>query len=594
MILKGFNLKNQWLDPKSVAFSTMHSSLRNIAAILLSKGGGEDDHKLPEPPLGSATYAASAIVNLLSLALPLTVLQVYDRVLPNAAFETLTVLILVLAGAILTDAVLKYLRSKVVNWSAASFTHTQTLRALGAMLSSRPSSFSKTTSSEHLERMNSISGLGNHVSSQSRTVIVDILFIPVFSIVILLVGGWIFAGVVILFGVFGYLALRGTQSLNELIDEREVLDARKQDFIIEVLQSIHTVKANAMEPLMMRRFERMQSSASVLTQKMIKLTGITQTYQAAYASLSTVTIVSIGGYLALNGRLTLGALACCMLLSSQLLQPLMKSLTSWNEVKLAQHRRSRVNDIFSECTDPLPPKPHFPRRFKPNKVILKDVTIQYDGAPPLFEKLNLEIEAGSFVAIKGEDGSGRSTLLRALLHDAPITEGEIIFSDNVTGADSTTLARRAVRYVGQSPVIFRGTILDNISLFGNVPAKVALSASKFMGLDDEIVRMPLGYDTMLKSSSASDIPTTTAQRITLTRALAMRPSVLILDEANTLLDLAGEQQFMAAVERLRGKVTVIIASHRPSLIRLADRVFEIRDKSLAEITPSERHEKAAS
>lgn len=571
----------------------MYLALRNIAATFLREGK-EDNQKLPEPPLGPATYAASAIINLLALALPLTVLQVYDRVLPNAAFETLTVLLLLLAGAILIDAILKYLRSKVVNWSAASFTHTLNIRGLAAMLASRPSAFSKTTSSEHLERLNSISGLGNHVSSQSRTVIVDILFIPVFSAVILLVGGWLFASVVILFGVFGYLALRGTQSLNELIDKREVLDARKQDFIIEVLQSIHTVKANAMEPLMMRRFESMQSSASMLTKQMIKLTGFTQTYQAAYASLSTVTIVSVGGYLALNGRLTLGALACCMLLSSQLLQPLMKSLTSWNEIKLAQHRRARVKDIFSECTDPVPPKPHFPRRFKPKEVMLKDVTIQYEGAPPLFERLNLQIDAGSFVAIKGEDGSGRSTLLRAFLNDAPVTKGEIIFSDDFAGAKSKTLARRSVRYVGQKPVIFRGTILENLTLFGAVPTKVALSASKFMGLDDEIVRMPLGYDTMLKNNIATDIPAPIAQRLTLTRALAMRPSVLILDEANTLLDLAGEQHFIEALQKLRGKVTVIIASHRPSLIRLADQVYEVLDNSLIQMAPSSAQGKVAS
>lgn len=571
----------------------MYSKLRNIADTYLQKPSA-DDAPLPEPPLGAATYAASAIVNLLALALPLTVLQVYDRVLPNAAFETLTVLILLLAGAILTDAVLKYLRSKVVNWSAASFTHRLNLRALGAMLSARPSSFSKTTSSEHLERLNAISGLGNHLSAQSRTVIVDILFIPVFSAVILLVGGWIFAGVVILFGVFGYLALRGTQSLNELIDEREVLDARKQDFIIEVLKSIHTVKANAMEPLIMRRFERMQSAASVLTRRMIKLTGVTQTYQAAYASLSTVMIVSVGAMLAIDGRLTLGALACCMLLSSQLLQPLMKSLTSWNEIKLAEHRRGRVTAVFDECNDPVPPKQSFPSRFKPKTVRLKDVTIGYDDGPVLFEKLNLEIKAGSFIAINGKDGSGRSTLLRAFLNDAPVTHGDIIVSDDLSEAHSSAIARRSIRFVGQNPVIFRGTILDNITLFGDTPANVALSAAKFMGLDEEIVRMPLGYDTMLKSSTASDVPIPTAQRITLTRALAMRPSVLILDEANTLLDLTGEQQFISALEKLRGKVTIIIASHRPSIVRLADRTYEIRDKALVETTPQAEQNKAAS
>ncbi|WDI30160.1 ABC transporter transmembrane domain-containing protein [Hyphococcus flavus] len=542
---------------------------------------GENRQAFPEPPIGAETYAASATVNLLALALPLTVLQVYDRVLPNAAFETLALLIIILCCAVCIDAALKYLRSKVVNWSAASFTHKLSVDAFTSMLSTKPSRFSQTTSSEHLERYNSISGLGNHISAHSRIVIVDILFIPVFSAVILLIGGWIFASVVFLFAIFGYMALKSTRSINDLIAEREQLDSRKQDFIIEILGAIHTVKANAMEPLIMRRFERLQSSASLLTRRMILLNGYSQTYQAAYASLSTISIVAVGAVLAINGRLTLGALACCMLLSSQLLQPLLRSLSSWNETKLAKHRQTRVEALFETCPHQSKvSEPFFPKRFTPKSVRLKSVTIQRGEALPLFEDLSFDIKAGSFIAIKGVDGSGRSTLLRALRYDAPITKGEIIFGDGSLAKNSEAAVRASVRYVGQTPVIFRGSILDNITLFGETPVHVALSASKFVGLDEEIARMPLGYDTVLKSNVASDLPAPTAQRITLARALAMRPSVLILDEANTLLDFAGEQQFIRALEKLRGKTTIILSSHRPSMLRLADQVYEIKGLKL--------------
>ncbi|MCK5744936.1 MAG: hypothetical protein KAH44_01930, partial [Oricola sp.] len=326
----------------------MLSTVREFAAEFFKNAGGKESG-LPEPPLGAAAYAASAVINILALALPLTILQVYDRVLPNAAYETLAVLIILLASSIAVDALLKYFRSSVVNWSAASFTHKLSVRALSSMLATKPSSFGRLTASEHLERLNAIAGLGAHLSAQSRTVMIDILFIPVFSLVIIMVGGVIFSAVVALFALFGFLAFQGTKSLNETINNREAFDARKQDFIIEVLGSIQTVKANAMEPLMMRRFERLQSAASVVTRRMITLAGAARTYNNAYAALSTVAIVTVGALLVLNGRLTLGALACCMLLSSQLLQPLMRSLASWNEIKLAQHRRERVEAIFQDC-----------------------------------------------------------------------------------------------------------------------------------------------------------------------------------------------------------------------------------------------------
>ena len=572
----------------------MLSTVREFAAEFFRNGGGKDSI-LPEPPLGAAAYAASAVINILALALPLTILQVYDRVLPNAAYETLAALVILLAVSIALDGALKYFRSTVVNWTAASFTHKLSVRALASMLATKPSAFGRITASEHLERLNAITGLGGHLSAQSRTVMVDILFIPVFSLVIILVGGVIFFTVVALFALFGFLAFQGTKSLNDTINERETFDARKQDFIIEVLGSIQTVKANAMEPLIMRRFERLQSAASVVTRRMIALTGDARTYNNAYAALSTVTIVGAGAVLVLNGRLTLGALACCMLLSSQLLQPLMRSLASWNDIKLAQHRRERVAAIFRDCEARPLPASRFPARFAPKKVSLNNLTIRHGDAPPLFQSLNLEIEAGAFVAFKGEDGSGRSTLLRAFIHDAPVVEGAIVIGDETSGADSSALSRRSVRYVGRQPAIFRGSILDNITLFGEIPAQVALSAAKMIGLDDEVVRMPMGYDTLLKSSAGRDLPTPTAQRVALTRAIAMRPSVLVLDEANASLDFTGEQRFVEALEKLRGKTTIVMATHRPSLLRLADKTYEVRDGKLIACAQEERQAgKAAS
>jgi ATP-binding cassette subfamily C protein LapB len=503
------------------------------------------------------------------------------------------VLIVLLAAAVLTDSVLKYLRSMVINWSSAAFTHNIAVKAITTMLSARPSEFSRTAPSEHLERLNAITSLGNHYSAQSRTVLVDVLFIPVFATVIILIGGWIFAAVIGLFAIFGYLAMKGTQSLNATVAERERLDSKKQDFIIDVLRSMRTVKACAMEPQMMRRFERLQSAASLTTQKMIRLTGIAQTYMSVYASLSTVVIVCAGALLVLNGRLTLGALACCMLLSSQLLQPLMRSLSSWNEFKLAEHRRERASAIFNSSDSHIMPLARFPERFSPKSVSLINISISHESGRELFSDVSLEIAAGEFIAIIGDDGSSRSTLMRALVQDALLTKGEIRVGPDTCGPGAPNILRRHVRYVGLNPVIFRGTILDNITLFNETPVKIALSAAQFTGLDDEVMRMPSGYDTLLKSAGGRDVPAPTAQRITLTRALAMRPSVLVLDEANTHLDLAGEQKFIEALSRLKGKVTTIIATHRPSLLRLADRTFKIANGALIPESSAQTNTKGA-
>ena len=565
----------------------LRNALTAIAELTFSNRS--DDTAASEPPLGVATYAASTVINLLALSLPLTILQVYDRVLPNAAFDTLTALIIALVIVIGIDALLKYLRATVVNWSAASFTHKLSIRAVATMLRSRPSEFSRTMASEHLERLNAITGLGGHIGGQSRVVAVDVFFIPIFAAVIILVGGLIFSVMLTLFVIFGYLALRRTQALNEAIADREEHEARKNDFVIEVLTAMQTVKASAMEPLMMRRFERLQSSASMITRRIINITGDAHTYTAVYASLSVIAIVGFGAVLVLNGRLSLGALACCMLLSSQLLQPLMRSLSSWNEIQMAKHRRRQVEKVFENEEIDDAPSPSNSQNRRPLKAVLENVTVQYGDAPPLFERLNLDIQAGSFVVIKGVDGSGRSSMLRLFMNDTPVAAGRVIIGDERNAENSGG----AIQYVGQTPTIFRGTILENLTLFGELPAKVAIAASRLIGLDDEIVRMPMGYDTMLKNSGGRDIPAPTAQRLCIARAIAMRPSILILDEANTLLDLAGEQRFIEALKKLRGRITIIATTHRPSLLKLADVAYEIEAGQLKLIDVASVEKRAA-
>ncbi len=543
------------------------------------------------PPLGWLTYVASGMINLLALALPLTILQIYDRVLPNASFDTLTALVALLGAVVVLDGILKYCRASVINWGGASFIHTRTMLALDRMLGMRPGRFSQTRTSEHLDRINAISAYGRHLGGPTRVAAVDILFIPIFASIILVVGGMVFISVVSLFCLFSYLTLRRTQALNDAIRERESHEARKQDFIIEVLQAIQTVKSLAMEPLIMRRYERLQATSSLITKKVIRLTGTAQTYSAAYASLSVIMVVSVGAFLVLEGRLTLGALACCMLLSSQLLQPLMRSLASWNEIQMARHQRGKVSAIFeddAETGEVACPMPSHVPCLGPLPIIFREATIQSADGSTAFESLCATLNAGKIIALRGTDNSGRTTLLRSIIGDGIVSGGEIF-----VGEIPSAQARSVTCYVGANPVLFRGTILENLTLFGDIPSPAALATAQSIGLEEEVARLPLGWDTMVKSTLCREVPVAIAQRIAIARALALEPSVLIFDEANTTLDHRGEASFAKMLEDRRGDATVLIATHRPSLLSLADEVYDVGQGTLTRASASQKLEGAA-
>ncbi len=552
---------------------------------------GQTRPELNEPAPDASVYAGSIIINLFALALPLTVLQIYDRVLPNASFDTLTVMISALIVVVIADGILKYSRSYLINWASASFTHNLSTKALGVMMATAPSRHAAVSASEHLDRLNSISGLGGYLGGQSRVILIDICFIPLFAGIIIMLGGPLFLVPLLLFALFGYYAMQRTKHLCAIIEEREKSDSRKYDFVIEILQSMQTVKSLAMEPQMMRRFERLQSAESVLVRRLIKLSGAAQNTSALYASMSAVTIVGVGAYLVLAGQLTIGGLACSMLLSSQLLQPIMRSLSAWNEIHLADHRRDRIAEIFEHSDNsptgtPRTQEFHYPEKLHADAISLKGVTIQYGDAAPIFEQIDFDVPAGALIALKGDDGSGRTSLLRAIAGDITPASGEIRVGGKLVNANAFAPSSVSVRYVEQKPTTFKGTILENLTLFGALSTPSALWASRLIGLDKEVVRMPLGYDTPLRSLSGRGIPASTAQRICIARALATKPSVLILDEANTSLDMPSEKEFAAALRQLHGQTTIIIATHRPSLIRLADQSYEVANGSLTPHTPA--------
>lgn len=537
-----------------------------------------DDLPFKEPKTPRSVIAGSIVINILALALPLTILQVYDRVLPNSSFDTLIFLVLGLTATIILDAALKYLRSYMLNWSAASFAHKTTMDALARLLGTPNADLSDIPASERIKSFNAVSDLGDHLGGLSKLVSVDIFFIPVFIAIIYLVGGPIILAPVILFGAFAMATLQRTAALGKLITDREKQDSRKSDFIIETLRAIYTIKATAMEPLILRRYERLQSAASFITKRLIQSTSGTQNIGAFYATASTITVVAIGAFLVFNGRMTVGGLACCMLLSSQLLQPMMRLITAWNETQVAEHNREQIS-AFYDSTQNWKAQSDSIYKAKignPASVKLDGVTIQYGDQSPLLSSATLGIAAGEIVAITGEDGSGRSSLMKIIAGAATPHSGSVTIAGETINSDNRTRIRSMIRYVDQNPIIFRGTILENLTMFGKSSVKKVRWAASLIGLEPLIFRMPLGYDTPLDGETGRGVPAAIAQRISIARAIATTPSILVLDDANTALDIPGERSLIKALERLRGKITIVIVTHRPSLIQLADKTYELR------------------
>ena len=522
---------------------------------------------------------ATLFINVLSLALPIVLLQIYDRIVPNAAASTLVLLMIGLATALVFEAGLRMARAYVGAWMGARFEHRAGCEALDRWLRAPIDAIERDGVGVHLERFGALGTLKDYYSGQAILVLCDLPFAVLFLGVI-----WYLAGPLVLIPVtltllFAAAALSIGDGLRESIDRRSVADDRRFNFIIEVLGGIHTVKSLAMENQLLRRYERLQETCASHEQHVIRRNATAQAIGALFSQLTIFVVVGFGALMVIDGGLTIGGLVACTMLSGRSMQPLQRALGIWTRfqtISLADRRAQRLFAIPAEAPRDLPPLPAVR-----GAIQLRDVCFTYglnkDGVelPPIIDRVSMTITAGEAVGITGSNSSGKSTLLALIGRLLVPTAGEIRVDGYDLAAFDPASVRRQVAYLPQYGRLFRGTILDNITMFRQDRAPAALETAEWVGLHRAVARMPRGFDTVVGEGAADTLARGIKQRVAVARALVHSPRVLLFDEANTALDAQGDTALRGLLERLKGRSTLVIVTHRPSLLALADTTYQL-------------------
>ncbi|WP_417686853.1 peptidase domain-containing ABC transporter [Roseibium sp.] len=567
-------------------FRFFNQALNSILLPHLRIEDSETGEIIKTPPLPRSVMVASVLINILGLAMPLTILQVYDRILPNQSTDTLLVLILGLVIVLLLDAVLKIIRSFTVGWLAASFSHKAHLEAIRRILYSRSDAKSAVPMSQQLDSLRSLQSLSDQYGSTARLLVIDLPASLLFLAVLFIIGGPVGFVPIVLLALFTLRTSRLNDKLNELIGKRAVQDQRKYDFIIEVLSGLSTIKSLALEPQIMRRFERLQRQTAELGYDYIELSNQGRNTSGFFTSLTTICVVAVGAVLTFNGHISVGAVAACTLLAGQVVQPLLRGITQWTDMQRISHDFKEASQLFEVPALDLKIDEYMEVR---GEIELTDVAYQHaSGAIVPLRGISLKIDAGECIAFDGADAGGRSTLMRLLSGDIAPTAGTITVDGQDLFGTSQRSLRRHIAYVNNDAQVFSGTILQNLTIFGSkADPRKARMAADLIGLEKDIHLLPLGYDTMLGGGIDENLTGSFIQRIAIARALAGEPKLLLLNDANGVLDMPSETALIKALERIKGQLTIIIVSHRPSFRAIADRQLTIEDGKLVSGAPED-------
>jgi ATP-binding cassette subfamily C protein LapB len=529
---------------------------------------------------------ATFLINLLSLVLPLTLMQVYDRIIPNAAYNTLTLLALGAGAALLLEASLQYLRAVTAGWSAARYEHLEGCRAMQRMLSARLSSFEAQGVGEHLENFNSLSRLKDFYSGQAMRALIDLPFVIIFVATVAYLGGWLVlvtAGVLILFAITA--ALLGRQ-LREVLLERVTNDNRRQNFIVEVLSGIATVKSMAMEAQMARRFERLQENCSKTNYKVALASSHANGASTYFSYGMLFAVAATGSLLVIDGTLSVGGLAASTLLSGRAMQPLQRAMGAWTrfqDVRIARQRFQKVLNLDIDATA----RAEQPKLHGDEVLELKDVSFAYRPDDRMvLHNINLRLEPGKAIAIHAEgNGHGRTTLIELMAGELVPTTGTIKLGNYDLADLAPSIKSKALSYLPSKGTVLKGTILENITMFRPKRTQAALELSRRLGLDQIAARLPRGYETVVGDSVSDILSQGVLQRISLVRGLAPGPLFVLFDEANSAIDGTGDAELRNILEGIKAKTGLILISHRPSLLKMADEFYELKNGQLSRAAP---------
>lgn len=543
---------------------------------------------LDQLPVYRDILGAAALVNVFALAMPIFTMNVYDRVVPNNAVETLWMLAGGLLLVLVIDYVIRLLRGHFVDLASARIDlklSAQIMeRVLGMRLAGRPASVGSFAAN-----LRSFESVRDFIASASVTALIDLPFALLFLLVILWIS-WPLVALPIL-GIIGVMIYSYViqYKMRELSETTFRASALRNATLVESLTALETIKANGAEGLMQMKWEKTAAFLARTSARLRLLSSSAMNGAATLTQLVNLLIVIAGVYLIGERMLTMGGLIACTMLAGRAMAPLGQMvglLMQFENAKTALASLEKVMTTPGERTD----ESAFVHRSEiRGEIEFRNVSFSYPGHPQeVLRGVSFRIKPGERVVVLGRVGSGKTTLHKLMLGLYQPTEGAV-FLDGVDlrQLDPADL-RRNVGYVEQDTLLFYGSLRENIALRAPYADDLAIvTAAEVGGLTEFVNRHPEGYDMVIGERGAS-LSGGQRQGVAIARAMLLDPPVLLLDEPTSSMDFTSENQFKESLRRFVQHKTMVIVTHRLSLIDLADRMIVIDDGKIVRDGPRQQ------
>jgi ATP-binding cassette subfamily C protein LapB len=595
---KGLRPQFECLDPSTSnqSFMVSEAELLTIQSghCLLVKqlpkpgeAGGED----AEEPSGSSwlwktvwryrryyydSILASILINVLSTLGGLFAIHIYDRVIPLKAYSTLWSLVVGVVMAMLFEAAARHLRDYLLDLAArkSDITLSSALfkQALGLRLEHTPPS-----SGAFAHQVRQFETVRDFAASASMAVITDLPFALLFIFMIFTVAGPL--AVVPLAAIFIVMitAILVQYPMHKLMLETFRDQSAMMGVLIESIEGIETLRVTGASGIMIKRYEELNATTAHSGMRFRIISNIVMTFFNLVQQAQGIIVMVWGTYLIHQGELSTGALVGCMMFAGRAIGPVGQFVQLAMRFQTAKTAMAGLNSLMQMPVERDPTRSYLQKTKFNGSIDIQKLSFAYPSTgnhkPPIaLRDVTLSIEPGERVAFVGKIGSGKSTLLRMIAGLYQPIEGQV----KIDGIDIRQIDpvdfRNQIGYVTQDLRLFRGTLRENIFL-----GRPAATVDAFMevvaltGLDKIADAHPMGYDMPIGSMGLG-LSGGQRQLVALARALVTRPKILLMDEPTSAMDMQTEAMFTKRLEDIVKGRTVIIVTHRPSLLSVVDRI----------------------
>lgn len=535
---------------------------------------------------------ATLALNVLSLAFPMYMQIVLDRVVNNQSVQTLTVLSVGLLGVYIFEGVLTYLKRYMLLFATNKMDLRLSKLVYNHLLRLPIDFFDNTPAGVLLKHMSQKDRIREFMTGR---LFMSVLDMSILLILIPLLFFYSFKLTLIVLGIAVVIAVIMASAMNSFrvkLKHHYMAEAAKNSHLVESVRGIHTIKSLSLEPYQAKTWEN-TSSRSVMTAFSVqKLSAILFCSTSFLKQLSGMLIIWVGTTLLFEHQLTVGTIVAFQILGSRVTEPLVQLVSIIHEYQEIGLSVTMLGEIMNRP----PERPAATRGLVApitGSISVERVTFRYaPGAPPALEDVSLHIPAGSVIGIVGRSGSGKSTLTRLIQGLYPLQEGKISVDANDLRDIELSHLRRSIGVVLQENFLFQGTVRHNIaSTSPGSSFEEIVFAARLAGADEFIQRLPQGYDTPIVEGGAN-LSGGQRQRLAIARALIMQPPILILDEATSALDAESESIIQANLAGIARGRTIIIVSHRLSMLASAHSIVVLdRGRLIANAPHSELLEK---